>query len=86
MLSIAQANVSGIPSVHRDHGLITISVMMRGTANSGGIFAPTLRYHKGKYYLITTWFDIISPPDLVTRLPRSMYVWTKNIFDETSWR
>ncbi|KAF8607491.1 hypothetical protein BDV93DRAFT_435080 [Ceratobasidium sp. AG-I] len=60
-------------------------LMMRGTAPSGGIFAPTLRYNKGYYYLITTWFDIISPPDNVTRTPRSMYVRSKNIFDETQW-
>jgi beta-xylosidase len=59
---------------------------MRGTAPSGGLFAPTLRYNKGYYYLITTWFDIINPPDNVTRTPRSMYVKTKNIFDETQWR
>ncbi|KAG8720286.1 hypothetical protein FRC08_000646 [Ceratobasidium sp. 394] len=60
-------------------------LMMRGTAPSGGIFAPTLRYNKGYYYLITTWFDVISPPDNVTRTPRSMYVRTKDIFDETQW-
>ncbi|CAE6402290.1 hypothetical protein BN14_04884 [Rhizoctonia solani AG-1 IB] len=60
-------------------------LMMRGTAPSGGLFAPTLRYNKGYYYLITTWFDIINPPDNVTRTPRSMYVKTKNIFDETQW-
>ncbi|KAJ7287190.1 glycosyl hydrolase [Mycena rebaudengoi] len=58
---------------------------MRGTAPSGGIFAPNLRFHRGTYYLITTWFDVISPPDDVSRLPRSMYVTTNNIFDETSW-
>ncbi|KAL7269813.1 hypothetical protein RUND412_007504 [Rhizina undulata] len=59
---------------------------MRGTAPSGGIFAPTLRYREceGRWYLVTTWFDIISPPD-VTRAPRSFYVTTDNIFDETSW-
>ena len=39
---------------------------MRGTAPSGGIFAPTLRYNKQTetYYMITTWFDIINPPDV----------------------
>lgn len=39
---------------------------MRGTAPSGGIFAPTLRYHDGTFYMMTTWFDIISPPDNVS--------------------
>lgn len=39
---------------------------MRGTAPSGGVFAPCLRYHEQSrtYYMITTWFDIISPPDV----------------------
>lgn len=39
---------------------------MRGTAPSGGLFAPTLRYHEKTktFYLITTWFDTISPPDV----------------------
>ncbi|KAI0048551.1 glycoside hydrolase family 43 protein [Auriscalpium vulgare] len=62
-------------------------LMMRGTAPSGGIYAPTLRYHAQTqtYYCITTWFDIISPPDNVTRLPRSMYVHTKNMFDDNAW-
>lgn len=61
---------------------------MRGTAPSGGIYAPTLRYHASTrtYYLITTWFDIISPPDNVTRLPRSMYVHSKDIWDDDAWR
>ncbi|KAK1998116.1 family 43 glycosyl hydrolase [Colletotrichum falcatum] len=58
---------------------------LRGTAPSGGIFAPTLRHHDGIFYLIDTAFDIINPPDNVTRLPRSFYVTTRDIFDETSW-
>lgn len=60
---------------------------MRGTAPSGGIFAPTLRYHEEEktFYMTTTWFDVISPPDNVTRTPRSFYVKTRNIWDETTW-
>ncbi|KAI3558011.1 glycosyl hydrolase family 43 [Colletotrichum abscissum] len=58
---------------------------MRGTAPSGGIFAPTLRHHDGLFYLIDTVFDVISPPDNVTRVPRSFYVTTPNIFDQASW-
>ncbi|EUC64042.1 glycoside hydrolase family 43 protein [Rhizoctonia solani AG-3 Rhs1AP] len=60
-------------------------LMMRGTAPSAGLWAPTLRYNKGYYYLSTTWYDIIANPDNTTRIPRSMYVKTKNIFDETQW-
>ncbi|QRW21669.1 glycoside hydrolase family 43 protein [Rhizoctonia solani] len=59
---------------------------MRGTAPSAGLWAPTLRYNKGYYYLSTTWYDIIQNPDNTTRIPRSMYVRTKDIFDETQWR
>nr|XP_036575078.1 Non-reducing end alpha-L-arabinofuranosidase BoGH43A 2 [Colletotrichum truncatum]KAF6781588.1 Non-reducing end alpha-L-arabinofuranosidase BoGH43A 2 [Colletotrichum truncatum] len=58
---------------------------LRGTAPSGGIFAPTLRHHEGVFYLVDTVFDVISPPDNVTRVPRSFYVTTTNIFDENSW-
>ncbi|KDQ06841.1 glycoside hydrolase family 43 protein [Botryobasidium botryosum FD-172 SS1] len=58
---------------------------MRGTAPSGGMFAPTLRYHENRIYMISTWFDIISPPDNTTRMPRSMYVYTDNIWDDSSW-
>ncbi|KAI5803985.1 glycosyl hydrolase [Peziza echinospora] len=59
---------------------------MRGTAPSGGIFAPTLRYNAKTetYYLVTTLFDIINPPD-VSRMPRPFFVTTKNIWDENSW-
>ncbi|CAE6480973.1 unnamed protein product, partial [Rhizoctonia solani] len=60
-------------------------LMMRGTAPSGGLFAPMLRYNKGYYYIIVTWLPIISPPDIVAQNPRSMYVKTKDIFDETQW-
>lgn len=58
---------------------------MRGTAPSGGLFAPTLRYYAGKIYMITTFFDIINPPDNTTLTPRSMYVSTENIWDESKW-
>ncbi|KIY73876.1 glycoside hydrolase family 43 protein [Cylindrobasidium torrendii FP15055 ss-10] len=59
---------------------------MRGTAPSGGIFAPTLRFNEEEqqFYMITTFFDVISPPD-VTRTPRAFYVTTKNIWDDASW-
>ncbi|MCJ1253455.1 hypothetical protein MMC24_001266 [Lignoscripta atroalba] len=58
---------------------------LRGTAPSGGIFAPTLRYHQDTFYLATTNFDLLSPPDNATRAPRGFYVMSKNIFDENAW-
>ncbi|KAG7116139.1 Non-reducing end alpha-L-arabinofuranosidase BoGH43A like protein [Verticillium longisporum] len=58
---------------------------LRGTAPSGGVFAPTIRYHDGIYYVTTTIFDVISPPDNVTRVPRSFYVTTDNIWDPDSF-
>lgn len=58
---------------------------LRGTAPSGGNFAPTIRYHNGTYYVIGTIFDTISPPDQVNRMPRSMYVTTTDIWDDSSW-
>ncbi|KAI5791898.1 glycosyl hydrolase [Geopyxis carbonaria] len=59
---------------------------LRGTAPSGGVFAPTLRYHEKEHmwYCIGTVFDVISPPD-ITHTPRSFYVKTADIFDESSW-
>ncbi|PVF95824.1 hypothetical protein CPB86DRAFT_557116 [Serendipita vermifera] len=60
---------------------------LRGTAPSGGVFAPTLRYNErtNTFYMVTTVFHIINPPDNTTVTPRSMYVSTKNIFDDNAW-
>ncbi|KAK7034016.1 hypothetical protein VNI00_012447 [Paramarasmius palmivorus] len=60
---------------------------LRGTAPSGGVFAPTLRYHNATqtFYMITTVFNVISPPDNITYIPRSLYVTSKDPWDDNSW-
>uniref|UniRef100_A0A0W0GE21 Beta-xylosidase C-terminal Concanavalin A-like domain-containing protein n=1 Tax=Moniliophthora roreri TaxID=221103 RepID=A0A0W0GE21_MONRR len=60
---------------------------LRGTAPSGGVFAPTLRYHEDTetFYLITTVFNMINPPDNITYSPRSLYVSTKDPWDDSAW-
>ncbi|KAH6695488.1 family 43 glycosyl hydrolase [Plectosphaerella plurivora] len=71
---------------HIGHALTRPSQLpLRGTAPSGGNFAPTIRYNNGTYYVIGTIFDVISPPDQVNRMPRSMYVKTTDIWDDSSW-
>ena len=54
------------------------------TAGGVGIYAPTLRHHNGTYYLVTT-LNALLPPDLATAGPRSFYVTTTDIFNESSW-
>jgi beta-xylosidase len=71
---------------------------MRRVDPGGGIYAPSLRYHKGRFYLSTCC--VYSRAGLLVSLPvyqvrtwsnfqlneaRGFYVSTDNIFDETTW-
>ncbi|KAG8841587.1 hypothetical protein FRC20_004942 [Serendipita sp. 405] len=60
---------------------------LRGTALSGGVFAPTLRYIQktDTFYMTTTIFHLLNPPDNSTITPRSLIVSTRNIFDDNAW-
>lgn len=49
-------------------------VDLRGTDSCSGIFAPTIRFHKGRFYMVTT--------NATTK--RNFYVYTDNIYDEWS--
>ncbi|MFT4143570.1 MAG: glycoside hydrolase family 43 protein [Mobilitalea sp.] len=42
--------------------------------SSGGVFAPTIRYHEGRFYMTTT----------NATLQKNFYVWTDNIYGEWS--
>lgn len=42
--------------------------------SSGGVFAPTIRYHEGRFYMVTT----------NDTLHRNFYVWTDKIYGEWS--
>ncbi|KAI5290071.1 hypothetical protein KEM54_002510 [Ascosphaera aggregata] len=51
----------------------------------GGIWAPTLRYHKGIFYLTTCSFDRYRPQPDERVWPMGFYVKTDNIWDEKTW-
>ena len=48
----------------------------------GGIWATTIRYHDGTFYIITSSFDRYRPQ---TVWPRGFYVKTNNIWNDSSW-
>ncbi|KQX45938.1 glycoside hydrolase family 43 protein [Paenibacillus sp. Root444D2] len=57
------------------HCLTRKSQIQLGTVNSsGGVFAPTIRYNNGRFYMITT--------NDTTR--QNFYIWTDNIYGEWS--
>lgn len=58
---------------------------MRTVEPSAGIWAPTLRYHDGYFYMTTCKFDRYRPQNNERIFPRGFYVKTNDIFDETKW-
>ncbi|KAL4865516.1 hypothetical protein BDV12DRAFT_211020 [Aspergillus spectabilis] len=51
----------------------------------GGIWATTLRYHEGVFYILAASFTRYRPQDDDRVWPRGFYVATRDIWDETSW-
>ncbi|KAL3457413.1 glycosyl hydrolase [Aspergillus heterothallicus] len=51
----------------------------------GGIWATTIRYHKGVYYILAASFTRYRPQDDDRVWPRGFYVSTTDIWDESSW-
>ncbi|KAL2867222.1 glycoside hydrolase family 43 protein [Aspergillus lucknowensis] len=51
----------------------------------GGIWATTLRYHDGVYYILAASFTRYRPQDDDRVWPRGFYVKTTDIWDEKSW-
>ncbi|KAF1849569.1 glycoside hydrolase family 43 protein [Cucurbitaria berberidis CBS 394.84] len=51
----------------------------------GGVWATTIRYHDGHYYIITNSFDRYRPQTDDRVWPRGFYVKTANIWDDTTW-
>lgn len=47
---------------------------LEGAGNSGGIYAPTIRYHEGRFYMVTTNVSGMG----------NFYVWTEDIHGEWS--
>lgn len=85
----------GIPIYHsRDliqwkligHALTRTSQLQIHTPEpGGGIWAPTLRYHKEKFYVTAASFSRYRPQEDDRVWPQGFYVQTSNIWDETSW-
>ena len=51
----------------------------------GGVWAPTIRFHEGTFYVITANFTRYRPQDDDRVWPRGFYVKTEDIWDEASW-
>lgn len=63
----------------------TSQYQMQSPEPGGGIWAPTLRYHHGVFYIATANFTRYRPQQDDRLLPRGFYVCTKNIWDDSSW-
>ncbi|KAK6521868.1 hypothetical protein TWF506_002071 [Arthrobotrys conoides] len=58
---------------------------MRTVEPGGGIWAPTLRFVNGKFYMTTAKWDRYRPAQNERVWPRGFYVETDNIWNENSW-
>lgn len=68
------------------HGLTRKSQLdIKTPEPGGGVWATTIRYHKGEYYIITNSFDRYRPQADDRVWSRGFYVKTKNIWDDSTW-
>ncbi|KAJ5927849.1 hypothetical protein N7466_006805 [Penicillium verhagenii] len=51
----------------------------------GGVWAPTLRYHKGVFYVAAASFSRYRPQEDDRVWPQGFYVKTTNIWDDATW-
>lgn len=51
----------------------------------GGVWATTLRYHDGVFYILAASFQRYRPQEDDRVWPRGFYVKTRNIWDSSSW-
>ncbi|KAJ5094996.1 hypothetical protein N7532_007287 [Penicillium argentinense] len=51
----------------------------------GGVWATTLRYHRGLYYIVAASFQRYRPQEDDRVWPQGFYVCTNNIWDDDSW-
>lgn len=51
----------------------------------GGVWATTIRYHNGNFYIVTSAFDRYRPQVDDRVWPRGFYVKTANIWDDSTW-
>ncbi|KAK9489210.1 glycoside hydrolase family 43 protein [Lipomyces doorenjongii] len=85
----------GIP-IYNSKDLITWSLIghaltrrsqldLRTVEPSAGIWAPTIRYHNGKFYIAAGCFNCYRPSEGLRVYPLGFYVSTTNIWDSSSW-
>ncbi|CAK7210018.1 hypothetical protein SBRCBS47491_000628 [Sporothrix bragantina] len=60
-------------------------VVADGVEPGGGVWAPTLRYHEGIFYLATSSFARFCPQQNMRLFPRGFCVKTTNIWDDAAW-
>ncbi|KAJ6111551.1 hypothetical protein N7523_007612 [Penicillium sp. IBT 18751x] len=60
-------------------------INMRTTEPSGGLWAPTIRYHEGFFYVSVGCTHRFRPKEWDIVIPRGFYVSTTNIWDSSSW-
>ncbi|CAG8105204.1 unnamed protein product [Penicillium salamii] len=60
-------------------------INMRTTEPSGGLWAPTIRHHKGRFYVSLGCTHRFRPKEWDIVIPRGFYVSTSNIWDSSSW-
>ncbi|KAJ5107970.1 hypothetical protein N7456_004645 [Penicillium angulare] len=60
-------------------------INMRTTEPSGGLWAPTIRYHSGQFYVSVGCTHRFRPKDWDIVIPRGFYVSTSNIWESSSW-
>ncbi|KAJ5169245.1 uncharacterized protein N7482_004839 [Penicillium canariense] len=51
----------------------------------GGVWATTIRYHRGVFYIVTASFQRYRPQEDDRVWPRGFYVQTTNIWDDRTW-
>lgn len=68
------------------HGLTRSSQLnLRTVEPSAGVWAPTLRFRDGRFYLTAAKWEWYRPQHDERIFPRGFYIWTENIWDERSW-
>ncbi|KAJ5726638.1 uncharacterized protein N7483_007995 [Penicillium malachiteum] len=60
-------------------------INMRTTEPSGGLWAPTIRYHKARFYVSVGCTHRFRPKEWDIVIPRGFYVSTSDIWDSSSW-
>lgn len=60
-------------------------IQIRTPEPGGGIWATTIRYYKGMFYVVAANFERYRPQTDERVWPHGFYVRTRNIWDETAW-